>query len=154
MGLGPMEAARFQQPATLLPDGDVLIPGGALIFNAVGELIPDSSLDTAEVFSATAGTFSATPQTMVRSRVGHTATTLNNGGVLITGGADLTEQIFATSELYDPSAGQFSCIGGATGRECAASLHQGRFSHTATPLSSSAQVLIAGRNRGADAFQP
>ncbi len=151
---GPMEAARFQQPAALLPDGDVLIPGGALIFNAVGELIPDSSLDTAEVFSATAGTFSATPQTMVRSRVGHTATMLNDGGVLITGGADLTEQIFATSELYDPSAGQFSCIGGATGRVCAASLHQERFSHTATPLSSSAQVLIAGGSDGSTVGTP
>jgi hypothetical protein len=151
---GPMEEERFEQPAALLPDGDVLIPGGALLFDAVGELIPNSSLNDAEVFSAATGKFSATAETMVRSRVGHTGIMLNTGGVLITGGADLTEQIFATSELYDPSAGRFSCIGGATGRACAASLHQERFSHTATPLSGSSEVLIAGGSDGSTVGTP
>ena len=145
---GPMQAVRFEQPAAQLPGGNVLIPGGALLFNAVGELIPNSSLDTAEVFSASAGKFSATRETMVRSRVGHTGSMLNDGRVLITGGADLTVQIFATAELYDPAKGQFSCIGGTPGRDCAASLHQKRFSHTATALKGSSQVLIAGGSDG------
>lgn len=151
---GPMEAERFEMPAALLPDGDVLIPGGGLLYNAVGELLPNSSLDTAEVFSASAGTFSYTAQTMVRPRVGHTGTMLNSGKVLITGGADLTVQIFDTSELYDPSQGTFSCIGGTPGRECAASMHQKRFSQTATLINSSSQVLIAGGSDGSTVGTP
>jgi hypothetical protein len=58
---GPMEAIRYEQAVALLPGGNALISGGGLLFNAVGELIPNSSLDTADVFSASAGTFSAAP---------------------------------------------------------------------------------------------
>ena len=144
---GPMADVSFEQAAAQLPDGNVLIMGGALLLNAVGELIPNSSLDKAEVFSLTSDKFSATPNNMVHSRVGHTATMLKSGKVLITGGADLTVQIFATSELYDPVKGAFGCIGGTTGRDCTASLHQERFSQTAIALNGSSEVLVA---RGSD----
>jgi hypothetical protein len=73
---------------------------------------------------------------------------LNDNRVLIAGGADLTVQIFATSELYNPASGSFSCIGGTTGRDCTASLHDVRFSQTATPLKNSSLVLIAGGSDG------
>ncbi|HKD68846.1 MAG TPA: kelch repeat-containing protein [Candidatus Binataceae bacterium] len=145
---GKMKLIRFEFPSVELPSGAVLIPGGALLLNTIGVLIPGSSLDTAEVFSPSGGTFSFAAQTMVRARVGHTGTALNNNNVLIAGGADLTRRIFDTSELYDPAAGAFTCIGGTTGRDCSASLHDVRFSQTATPLKGSTQVLIAGGSDG------
>ncbi|MGO9060146.1 MAG: kelch repeat-containing protein, partial [Candidatus Binataceae bacterium] len=151
---GPMADVSFEQAAAQLPDGNVLIMGGALLLNAVGELIPNSSLDKAEVFSLTSDKFSATPNNMVHSRVGHTATMLKSGKVLITGGADLTVQIFATSELYDPVKGAFGCIGGTTGRDCTASLHQERFSQTAIALNGSSEVLIAGGSDGSTVGTP
>ena len=53
-----------------------------------------------------------------------------------------------------PARASFTCIGGATGGECAASLHQERFSHTATPLDGSARVLIAGGSDGSTVGTP
>ncbi len=144
---GPMDAERFELTATAIKGG-VLVAGGGLLINPIGELMPSSSLDTAEIFSPSTSKFVPTRQTMVRSRVGQAASMLSDGRVLITGGADLTRQIFATSELYDPGSGSFSCIGGTTGRDCAASLHGGRFSQTATALKGNSQVLMAGGSDG------
>ncbi|HEY2106693.1 MAG TPA: kelch repeat-containing protein, partial [Candidatus Binataceae bacterium] len=140
---GPMSDPRFELTATAIKSG-VLVTGGGLLENPIGELVPSSSLNTAEVFSPATGRFVPTRETMVRSRVGQAASMLSDGRVLITGGADLTRQIFATSELYNPSSGSFSCIGGTTGRDCADSLHDVRFSQTATALNGDAHVLLAG----------
>ncbi len=115
---GPMNHERFELTATAIKGG-VLVAGGGLLLNSIGVLRPSSSLDTAEIFSPATGRFVPTRETMVRSRVGQAATMLSDGRVLITGGADLTRQIFATSELYNPASGSFSCIGGTTGRDCA-----------------------------------
>ena len=145
----PMVDVRFEAPAASLPNGQVLVSGGALLLLPDGELRPGSSLDTAEIFSpVSGGSFAATSRTMVHSRVGHTATMLNDNRVLIAGGEDLTTQILSTSELYDPSAGAFNCIGGTTGRACASSLHDTLFDQTATPVAGSSQVLIAGGSDG------
>ncbi|HXR36798.1 MAG TPA: kelch repeat-containing protein, partial [Candidatus Binataceae bacterium] len=144
---GPMNAERFELTATAIKSG-VLVAGGGLLLNPIGELMPSSSLDTAEIFSPSTGRFVTTRETMVRSRVGQAATMLSDGRVLITGGADLTRQVFATSELYNPGSGSFSCIGGTTGRDCSASLHDGRFSQTATALKGNSQVLMAGGSDG------
>jgi WD40 repeat protein len=144
---GPMNHERFELTATAINSG-VLVAGGGLLLNPIGELTPSSSLNTAEIFSPSTGRFVSTRETMVRSRVGQAASMLNDGRVLITGGADLTRQIFATPELYDPGSGSFSCIGGTTGRDCADSLHDVRFSQTATALKGNAQVLLAGGSDG------
>jgi uncharacterized protein (TIGR03437 family) len=74
------------------------------------------------------GTFVATGN-MTAVRMGHTATLLKDGRVLITGGSGL-----ATAELYDPSAGAFLPTG---------SMAAARLAHTATLLSDG-RVLIAG----------
>ena len=41
--------------------------------------------------------------------LGHTATLLPNGLVLIAGGMERNGAIFGTAELYDPATGRLSC---------------------------------------------
>ena len=67
-------------------------------------------------------------------RSSHTATLLNNGKVLVAGGADTTGNEFATAELFDPTSGSFTPTG---------SMGTARQAHTATPLSNG-KVLVMG----------
>jgi hypothetical protein len=71
---------------------------------------------------------------MASSRVVHTATLLNNGEVLVTGGEDNTNNILSSAELYDPTTGTFTATGSMT---------TAREGHTATLLNNG-MVLIAG----------
>ena len=77
----PMNVARWLHTATLLNDGTVLIAGGS-------DLANEETLDSAEIYNPTAGTFTLLSNTLNTARVGHTATLLNNGQVLIVGGYD------------------------------------------------------------------
>ena len=88
-----MTATRFYQDATLLKDGTVLVHGGS---DAASR-----ALATAEIYDRTAGTgtFSKTGS-MIHERVWHTSTLLQNGKVLVTGGADNSSAPIATAELY------------------------------------------------------
>jgi len=73
---------------------------------------------------------------MGTARVWHTATLLNNGNVLVTGGVNTAASI-TTAELYDPAKAKFSqTIGSPT---------QARFYATATLLKSG-KVLLTGGN--------
>ena len=123
---GDMSTARTAHTATLLPSGKLLIVGGdtCLFTGYYYEFCP---LSSAEVYDVGAGTFATTGKMSV-ARVFHTATLLNNGKVLVTGGHD------ASAELYDPASGTFAVTG---------SMSVGRNSHTATLLASG-KVLIAG----------
>jgi len=71
---------------------------------------------------------------MTDAREGHTATLLSNGKVLIAGGANDTEGVLSSAELYDPTAGTFTPTGSMT---------DWRYEHTATLLPSG-KVLMAG----------
>jgi len=123
---GDMSTARTVHTATLLPSGKVLIVGGdSCFFN--GYYYEFCPLSSAEIYDVGAGTFATTGKMSV-PRVFHTATLLNNGKVLVTGGHD------ASAELYDPASGTFAVTG---------SMSVGRDSHTATLLASG-KVLIAG----------
>ncbi len=125
---GSMETGRQFHTATLLSTGKVLIAGGSY-FDAASDT--SGNLATAELYDPASGTFSSTGS-MATARSSHTATLLNNGMVLVAGGADTT-----TAELFDPTAGTFSATG---------AMEIARAAHTATLLTDGT-VLVAG---GAD----
>lgn len=97
------------------------------------------SLTSAETFDPNTGTFTTTGNmTVLRER--HTATLLSSGKVLITGGSDgalgytSITTLYASSETFDPSAGQFTAAGMMTSQ---------RDWQTASLLASG-KVLVAG----------
>jgi hypothetical protein len=83
---GSMTDPRWLGTATLLPNGRVLVAGGATNGGALAE---------AELYDPAAGKFSPTGSPAV-PRGGHTATLLSDGRVLIAGGGS------AEAELYQP----------------------------------------------------
>jgi large repetitive protein len=137
---GSMHTARASQTATLLPDGQVLVAGG---FN---EPVPGafSYLSSAELYNPATGKWTVT-SSMTTPRLGHTATLLPDGQVLVAGGEATVNgafTVFASAELYNPAAGTWT----RTGRMNAA-----REQHTATLLTNG-QVLAAGGYNDADPF--
>ena len=76
---GPMNVQRQHHTATLLPDGKVLIVGGAV------DDIDSVPTATAELYDPSTGSFSFTGS-LAEARAVHTATLLTTGKVLIAGG--------------------------------------------------------------------
>ncbi len=122
-----MNVARWLHTATLLNDGTVLVAGGS-------DLVNEETLDSAEIYNPATGTFTLLSNTLSTARVGHTATLLNNGQVLIVGGYDPETGLIADAELYDPPTQTFIDLGDTNAP---------RYEHTATMLQNG-QVLIAG----------
>ena len=137
---GSMKAARFGATATLLADGRVLFTGG--LGQAGGGLDQGGFLpilNTVEIYDPATGTF-ATTGNMVVPRMSHTATLLDDGRVLITGGIDSHGgggAAVASAELYDPATGTFTSTGG---------MHTDRAQHTATPLAGGNVLIVGGWN--------
>jgi hypothetical protein len=67
-------------------------------------------------------------------RAGHTVTRLEDGTVLVVGGADVNGSVLATAELYDPAADTWTPVG---------PLSTPRVGHTASLLADG-RVLVAG----------
>jgi hypothetical protein len=138
---GKMGTPRVGHTATLLSDGTVLVTGGNDTAGA---------LATAEIFNPSSGTFTPTTGNMETARVGHTATLLNDGSgrVLVAGGGStpavllgpVTDTGTASTELFDPTSGQFTTAGSMLGS---------RIYHTATLLSDG-EVLLAGGTNNVD----
>ncbi|UVT14778.1 MAG: hypothetical protein H8K04_13120 [Nitrospira sp.] len=139
-----MTSSRTDRPAaTLLPNGKVLIVGGG----GRNDLI----LNTAELYDPTTQTFEALTATMTSVRVGHTATLLSTGKVLLTGGADVfssaeppTGHMLNSMELYDPTSKVFTAI--------TATMVTSRALHQATALADGTVLLTGGANFSASPF--
>ena len=118
---GSLNTVRYGHSSTLLPNGKVLVAGGA---NTV-------YLASAELYDPATGLWTATGD-LHATRCYHTATLLQNGKVLVAGGFNGVS--LATAELYDPATGLWTTTG---------SLSSARQGHTATLLPSG-KVLVAG----------
>jgi hypothetical protein len=101
---GSMQTARAGHSATLLPNGQVLVLGGA----------SDASLaSSAELYDPASGKFAPTGS-MGRVRSDQTAVLLKSGQVLVAGGVFWKASIqinLATAEIYDPRSGGFTFTG-------------------------------------------
>jgi len=129
-------AVQLGTTASGTTSGKVLVAGG---------INGTTSLNTAQLYSATAGTWVAAGN-LNAARHGHTATVLANGRVLVTGGLNGTT-ILASAALYNPASGAGSWAA-TTGP-----LPSAVRNHTASLLVTSNQqlsnkVLVVGGNNG------
>ncbi|MGH9794063.1 MAG: Kelch repeat-containing protein [Candidatus Acidiferrales bacterium] len=137
---------RISPTATLLPNGKVLIAGGRWCGGTSVCTIFDVSSTiraSAELFDPVTETFSATGS-MSTGRTGHTATLLNDGTVLVTGGMNPGGEFDRTAEIYNPATGSFTRVGDM-------SIAGGRGEHSASLLGDG-RVLIAGGLEGDNTF--
>src|SRR5215472_2087830 len=123
---GGLHTARDGHTASLLPNENVLVAGGA-----------DSSHNasaSAELYDPASATWTATGD-LNTARYQHTASVLPNGEVglvLVAGGYNFGA--LSSAELYDAPSGTWTATG---------SLNTARYQHTATVLSNG-MVLVAG----------
>jgi N-acetylneuraminic acid mutarotase len=136
---GSVQVARQDHTATMLASGAVLIAGGYADVTPQNWLrdvkvvdVP-TSYSTVDVFAPGSGWSKAADLTV--PRMGHTATLLTDGEVIVAGGYDWNSVMqLVSTELYDPSTGAW---------RVAKSLGSSRNLHTATLLLDGS-VLVAG----------
>lgn len=127
-----MSRGRSYHSSTLLDDGTVLIAGG---YTANGSDGPYTN--KAELYDPSTGNFSSTGS-MIEGRGYHTATKLNNGKVLIVGGASNNSGAFimlSSAELYDPATKAFTALPALPSR---------MYYHTATLLDNGLVFIVGG----------
>lgn len=123
-GVGPMNEARRDHSATLLPSGKVLLVGGSDPVSAAKA--------NAELFDPVTLQFSLVGMNSAHAK--HTATSLRGGEVLIAGGQISTGSFLNTAEVFDPATGSFVA---------SAPMSNARLSHGAALLPDG-RVLVAG----------
>jgi N-acetylneuraminic acid mutarotase len=133
---GSLPAPSWGHTATLLPNGMVLVVGGS---PADGYHV--GSRSSAELYNPKTNRWTAAAS-MRTPRSFHTATLLADGRVLVVGGVeasgDLSGQVLASAELYDPGADAWAS---------APSLSVARAKHDAVLLANQ-QVLVFGGTEG------
>jgi hypothetical protein len=126
---GQMTFSRFGHTASLLPDGQVLIVGGAASGSPDA---PTGLVGLAEIYDTSAGFHGASD--LVEARIYHTATVLADGRVLVYGGMGTGGEPLATAEVFDD--GMFESL-------ALDPTPEPRLGHTADLLPDG-RVLIAG----------
>ncbi len=155
----PMDHQRAAHTATLFTAGPMA--GKVLITGGVGGssfFFKDSS---AELYDPATQEFALLSSFMNEPRSMHTATILDDGSVLLTGGFSGTVALASgvlsgasglisnSAETFDPNTGDFTCVGGfnTDTLRCNQSMSVARAAHTATMLATGPRphrVLIAG----------
>ena len=134
---GGLATARVFHTATLLPNGKVLVVGGSTS-TANSQ---NSALASAELYDPAAnggaGAWTSAGSLAI-ARIGHTATVLQNGKVLVVGGSN-GGGLLVYAQLYDPAAN-----GGAGAWSVTGSLAAARYLHTATLLPSGKVLVVGG----------
>jgi hypothetical protein len=136
---GTMNSQRTDHTATLLANGEVLIAGG---WNGhAADAADDPPWDPlfVELFDTVRGSFQVAG-TMSTTRVGHTATRLPNGQVLLLGGVLAVQNIHtelhpAYAELYAPTMGTINSLSTTAPPQS---------KYTTTLLSSGKMLLLGG----------
>jgi N-acetylneuraminic acid mutarotase len=115
--VAPMSRARTQHTATKLADGRVLVVGGGSVFDLsdpLGSLA--SATSSSEIYNPSTNTWTSGPN-LPAATVGHTATLLDNGKVLIVGGVQVSivfgaplPSISNVARLYDPASNSFQSV--------------------------------------------
>jgi N-acetylneuraminic acid mutarotase len=136
-----MSFARGTHTATLLTDGRLLIAGGD---DGSGRL--EAITDTVELYDPSTGRWEPA-EIMGRQRTQHAALPLNDGRILLVGGAGVLQakideqrmdQPLVETDVFDPASGSWSYAGEiSTPRD-----------HLAASLLTDGSVLIVGGNDG------
>lgn len=135
---GLMTTPRFAPAAGLLPDGRVLIAGGAVSGP------PIDVVDSAEVFDPATGTFQALPAHLTVKREEAAFATLPDGKVVIAGGwgGPGSGEGLRSAEAFNPETGAFEALPAALGIA--------RTYAVATPLPGERFLIVGGAgNSGA-----
>ena len=133
---GTMIDARAFHTATKLENGLVLIAGGT-VPGASGVF----SSRKCELYDPDTGVFSALPD-MNAFRAGHTATTLDDGRILLCGG-NSTE---LRAEIFDPGVGAFTVVSG--------NMRVPRRGHSANLMEDGTVLITGGGDRSGELFVP
>jgi N-acetylneuraminic acid mutarotase len=127
-----MTEPYYGHTATLLLDGTVLVAGGDAPSGPGARAWPHAGL-----YDWVTATWDAT-QKMITPRLGHTATLLPDGRVLVLGGrvhGGAASPLLRDAELYDPDTGRWAAIG---------DMIDARSGHTATLLPDGRVLVLGG----------
>jgi hypothetical protein len=131
-----MSSPRFIHRTAKLADGRVLLTGGQ-VANAPASVITNS----VDAFNPDDNSVAPVAPMTIR-RWSHTATTLADGRVLVTGGRTASTSaagvVLATAEIYDPASDTWT--------ETAGPMNVARRSHTATLLPDGKVLIVGGGN--------
>jgi len=142
---GDMANVRTRHTATLMDDGRVLVAGGYNFPGAPGF----AYVRDAEIYDASTGAFTSAGA-MNDARSYHTATLLNDGSVLVTGGFNNQDDprgvTLRSAEIFDPATGAWTPTD---------SMRLTRWLHSAARLFNGT-VLVVGGNEdpGKEIFVP
>lgn len=128
-----MSTPRQGHSATLLPDGNILVCGGA---NTTGMPLATCEISVEQAGEYIAATSMGTP------RSSHTATLLPNGFVLVAGGSSTVAGCGGaacnTAELYNPMTGAWTAV--------TDTLQTAKYNHTATLLRNGLVLICGGQS--------
>jgi N-acetylneuraminic acid mutarotase len=131
--VAPMSVARAFHTATLLPNGEVLVAGGATTYTGTHGTVTA----VAEIYNPRSNTWRSAGRMSV-ARYADAAALLPDGRVLVAGGWSFTSDTdpsLASAEIYDPAANSWTATG---------SLKDARGSPTMATLPDGRVLAIAG----------